>query len=177
MNLLPIETIEQEYVPPYCWSQDDWIKVHSKNGLKLKDVFEISLKVVYQIREHASPTGLVIGPMVTGGYDPVKNLEIFEAAIQIIRLKGVAVFNQLHLLPFLDFYMDSHQPQYDFDQYPCEVMTELFLPLIRNGKFQRVFVIEGWQSSRETNMEMELCKEMNLIPELVPLRQIRQYLA
>jgi hypothetical protein len=177
MNLFSFKNTEQEYAPPYYWSQDDWNKIHSQNNLKLEDLFEISLKVVRQIQNNASPTGLVIGPMMTGGYDPVKNLEIFEAAIQTVRLKGVAVFNQLHLLPFLDFYTYEYQSKNGLEQYPCEIMTELFLPLIKQANFDRIFVIEGWESSKGARLEMTLCQKIDLIPEIIPLSKIRQFLA
>lgn len=177
MNLFSFKNTEQEYAPPYYWSQDDWNKIHSQIDLNLQDILEISLRIVRQIQHHASPTGLVIGPMMTGGYDPVRNLEIFEAAIQIVRLKGVAVFNQLYLLPFLDFYTYEYQSKNGLEQYPREIMTELFLPLIKEAKFQRIFVIEGWESSKGARLEMTLCQKIDLIPEIIPLSKIRQFLA
>jgi hypothetical protein len=164
LNLDLPETHEIE--PPCFWTQDDWVKLHQTSEPKL--LYEISIKVIHRIHHHAAPVGVVIGPMMTGGLDPVKNFQIFEAAIQMIRMKGVAVFNQLVLLDSLVFYKSHNQ---------FEVMSDLFLPLMRDGCFRRVFAIEGWESSTGASLEYKTFLECGISPELIPLEKISEYLA
>jgi hypothetical protein len=166
-SLLGLDCPEQQEIePPYFWTQDDWVKLHQTSEPKL--LYEISLKVIRRIHHYAAPVGIVIGPMMNGGFDPVKNFQIFEAAIQMIRMKGVAVFNQLVLLDSLVFYSSP-------DQF--EIMSDLFIPLMRNASFQRVFAIEGWESSMGASMEYETFLECNINPELIPLKKIFEYMA
>lgn len=164
LNLASPEAHEIE--PPCFWTQDDWVKLHQTSEPKL--LYEISIKVIRRIHHHAAPVGVVIGPMMTGGFDPVKNFQIFEAAIQMTRMKGVAVFNQLVLLDSLVFY-NSH------DQ--SEIMSELFLPLMKNAGFHRVFAIEGWENSTGASLEYQTFLESDINPELISLKKIFEYSA
>lgn len=166
-SLLGLDCPEQQEIePPYFWTQDDWVNLHQTSEPKL--LYEISIKVIRRIQNHAAPVGIVIGPMMNGGFDPVKNFQIFEAAIQIIRMKGVAVFNQLVLLDSLVFY---NSPDH------FEIMSDLFIPLIRNASFQRAFAIEGWEGSIGASMEHQTFLECGISPELIPLKKIFEYMA
>lgn len=156
----------QEIKPPCFWSEDEWVKLHQTSEPKL--LYEISIQVIKRIHHHAAPVGIVIGPMMNGGFDPVKNFQIFEAAIQITRMKGIAVFNQLVLIDSLVFYNSHNQ---------FEIMSDLFIPLMRNAGFHRVFAIEGWESSTGASMEYQTFLECGIDPELIPLKQISEYLA
>jgi len=164
LNTLPLnldypKTYEIEY--PCFWTQDDWVKLHQTS--ELKSLYEISIKVIRRMHSHAAPVGIVIGPMISGGFDPVKNLQIFEMAIQITRIKGVTVFNQLVLLDSRVFYNS-------YDQ--SEIAHDLFIPLMKNAGFHRVFAIEGWESSINASMEHQTFLECGIDPELISLKEI-----
>ncbi len=166
--------LDTEILPPYHWTEEDWCTIQSI--CEPSEIYKILIRVSKKLKHHYSPVGFVIGPVMTGGFDSEKNMQVFDAAIQIVRMKGVAVLNQLYTIPALVRYTEQFQSVYGCNKYPDNIMSELFLPLISNAKFERIFAIEGWESSIGASMEYELCIQLGFSPEIVPINQILSYI-
>lgn len=166
--------LDTEFFPPYHWTEEDWCTIQSL--CEPSEIYKILIRVAAKLKHHYSPVGFVIGPIMTGGFDPEKNMQIFDAAIQIVRMKGVAVLNQLYVIPALIKYSEHYQSIHGDDKYPENIMLELFLPLILNAKFERIFAIEGWENSLGASMEHELCLRLGFCPQTIPINQILSYI-
>lgn len=166
--------LDTEILPPYHWTEEDWCTIQSI--CEPSEIYKILIKVAAKLKHHYSPVGFVIGPIMTGGFDSEKNMQVFDAAIQIVRMKGMSILNQLHVIPTLVRYIEEYQSVHGINKYPENIMLELFLPLISNAKFERIFAIEGWETSIGASMEYDLCVRLGFIPEIVPINQILSYI-
>ncbi len=104
------------------------------------------------------PIVQVCGPISTGGAGSMKkNLERFDRAIQVLRAKGINLFNQM---PFEEPMQLIRKRE--ANGYSVKLLEEFYLPIFRDRLIDELFFLPDWQSSTGAKWEHEQGKRFGL---------------
>jgi len=180
MNITTRESLVSESgfleQPPHYWTQSDCEIVLQNHQPGI--LYQVAMRIVNRIHQCASPLCLVVGPVTTGGLGhSEENLKVLAGAIELVRYKGYAVFNQLYFELAFKRYVEDFREKFGDEKYPSEIITNFYLPLIDNGRFVYCYTIEGWETSIGARMKYEHFQKTGREIRNIDLLQIRQYLA
>jgi hypothetical protein len=105
---------------------------------------------------------IVCGPITTGGYDSVKdNIKVFETAINLLKSRGLKVFNQVPYEPLL-WKLKDRWKKAGNTGYCTPILTDFYLPLYRSGHIYKAYFLPGWESSFGAKWERKELKALGI---------------
>lgn len=111
---------------------------------------------------------MVCGPITTGGFKhPGYNVLLFNHAIDLLRIEGRPMFNQIPY-EFQLARLGSEWRGENGDRYCRPILTEFYQPLFETRLFARAWFLPGWESSTGASWEHELLTNMGCAIQYLP---------
>jgi hypothetical protein len=116
-----------------------------------KELRELSLKALSEIRGMRHPLIQFCGPISTGGFGNAEdNIFVFKEIINGAKKAGISVFDQMKYERLFDKILKNHKG-YDFP-----LLENFYNPIISSGLVDALFFIPLWETSQGSKWEFDL---------------------
>jgi hypothetical protein len=149
------------------WTDEDHHQI--KMSPTLRHMADVGTVMIRRLRQR-SLTGnvaLLSGPMTSGGLENFEaNMELFGHCIQLVRERGIVVFNQLPfqngMIRILGAGKKLNYKPGDTD-YPQNIMDDFYWPLLQAGDVTHLMLLPTWVTSNGSTQEVGMALRVGTV--------------
>jgi hypothetical protein len=136
------------------WNESDLIALDS--CLSFDEIGKIAFSIQIKMPEGL---GQVCGPISTGGEGNIKdNMKIFSDTINVLINENILLFDQRPLEASINRIRKNLGENYSY----IDLLNSIYAPLFNSRKVVRAYFIHGWESSKGSVWEHDVCVTNNI---------------